>query len=209
MPSKFNSPYASPFKTAVKSGTPCSTVVNNICKRTGKPVSTVVKSLVKAGICFSQKFNGTLVYWPAFPVRGTSNTINTSQTTLWQAFIDWCILNRWCTPSQLKRNATNQKAFMSFCKSFFGRQFVGTVQRTKSTSKSKRKPKAKRRSLYSRSRKSWSSPKTKWTARHTKKRRTSKRVRKTASWRRASASRSYRFPSYKSRTSFRRYARAA
>jgi hypothetical protein len=204
MPSTFNSPFATAFKSGVKSGTPCSVIVANIAKRTNKPANAIVKSLCKAGVCFSQKFNGALVYWPTFAVTANSKSINSSQTSLWQAFVDWCILNRWCTPNRLKNNATTQANFMSFCRNFFNKQFA--VVATKAKKSAKRASKGRR--SFGKSRKSWSTPKTHLTRRHTK-RRSTKRARKTASWRRVNATRSYKFPSYKTRTSFRRYARAA
>lgn len=183
---KFTSPYASAFKSGVKSGTPCGTVISNICKKTGKPMTAVIKSLNKAGLCFCQKFNGTFVCWPTFKCTTTSNKFNPCQTQMWQCLVDWCCMSGTTKPTQLWNKIGSQKSFMSACKSLFGKQMS-----VSSTSAGKSKPKSKRRpsSASKRSRKTWSSPKTRW-AKHTKKR----TVRKPSYW-----SRTYKFPTHSSR----------
>jgi hypothetical protein len=202
MPSTFTSPYATSFKTGCKNGTPCSVVVHNIAKRTNKPVNTIVKSLCNAGLCECVKFNGTWVYWPTFKTSSTSTTCNTTHANMWQNFVEWCVANNYCTPNQLTKYSTNQKTFMNFCKSFFGKQFTNgskfyTNGSTKSTGKNWK------------SWKNWksTSSKSRWSTRSTSKRRTStKRTRKTTphTW-----TRSYVFPSFKTRSTTRRYVRAA
>lgn len=184
MPSKFKSPFATSFTTAVKNGTPCSTVVWNISKKTNKPVNTIWNSLFKAGLCFRQKFNGTWVYWPSFQVKKNSTTSHTTQTTMWQNFVEWCVTNNFCTPSQLSKNSTTQKSFMNFCRKFFGKQFTATKRTTK-----------RRRTTGVR---------TNWTTKHGKKRTTST----STPWGRT-FTRNYKFPTFKSRTNTRRYRRAA
>jgi hypothetical protein len=195
--SKFTSPFTTSFKSGIKSGTPCGTVITNIAKRTNKPVASIIKSLTKAGVCFSQKFNGTLVCWPAFPARTNATKSNICQTNLWQCFVDWCIMTGVCKPNQLNNKTGSQKSFMSACKSYFGKQFSSF-----STTKSKRKSKS--RKSWTRSRKTTSRPKTHW-AKHTRKRTTKRSPSKwSASW-----TRSYKFPTYRVRSTTRRYVRAA
>lgn len=191
--STVKSPYASSFRTGIKSGKPCSAVIASISKRTGKPITSIVKSLCKAGVCYCQKFNGTWIYWPAFPCK--SGASSTCQTTMWQSFIDWCMASGSCKPAQLDKKVSSQKNFMAFCRHFFARQFSGI-----STSK--------RRTRRSRKSRTTSRRPTSW-ARHSSKRRT-KRSTRTSPWTRSRTSyRSYAFPTYRFRSSTRRYARAA
>jgi hypothetical protein len=151
--STFKSPYASSFKTGIKSGTPCSTVVENIAKRTGKPITSIVNSLRKAGWCYCQKFNGTWIYWPAFPCKSGATT--TCQINMWQSFIDWCVAGGFCKPKQLQKKISSQKNFMAFCRHFFAKQFSGIT--TKSKRRSRRSTKSRTTSRR---------PRTSW-ARHT------------------------------------------
>lgn len=187
MPSKFTkkvkvtSPFATAFKSAIKNGTPCGVVISAIAKKTGRPASSIIKSLAKAGLCFSQKFNGTLVCWPTFPARTSSTKTNVCQTSLWQCLVDWCIMSGVCKPVQLQRRTGSQKTFMTACKGYFGKQFV--AGRTTS-----------RKSKRTKSRKSWTKgrhitggPRTFWT-KHT---------------------RTYKFPTYGARAAAGRYVRAA
>lgn len=187
MPSKTKSPYTTQFTSAVKNGTPCSTAVFNISKKTKTPPSTIWNSLCKSGVCCRTKFNGTWVYWPNFPVKKNTTTCNTTQTNMWQSFVEWCVSKGWCTPNQLNKNCTSQKSFMTFCRNFFGKQYTwnNTKKRTG------RKPR--------KTTPNWKT--TTWTSKHTKK--TSK-PRPTPHW-----TTSYKFPSFKTRPSTRRYARAA
>ena len=189
------SPYASSFRTGIKSGKPCSAVIASISKRTGKPITSIVKSLCKAGVCYCQKFNGTWIYWPAFPCKSGAST--TCQTQMWQSFIDWCMASGNCKPAQLEKKVSGQKNFMAFCRHFFAKQFSGI-----STTKSKRRTRRSRKArTASRRPTSW--------ARHSTKR-WAKRSKRTSPWTRSRTSyRSYAFPSYRVRSSTRRYARAA
>jgi hypothetical protein len=204
MYSTFNSPFATSFKTGVKNGTPCSEVVQNISKRTGKPVNTVVQSLVKAGLCFSQKINGTWVFWPTFNCKTTTTHANNIQTNLWQSFVEWCLATGCVTPYQLDNNTTSQKTFMNFCRNFFGKQFTGV----KKTTKTKTTKKNSWNKTWKSARRNTTSGKNRWTTSFNTKRST-KRVRKSTptTWNRNS----YKFPTWKSRSanSSRRYVRAA
>lgn len=153
MPTKFKSPYASAFKTGVKNGTPCTMIVNSICKRTGKPAPTIWQSLYKAGCCYRQKFNGQWIYWPTFRGKKSSTkNCNWCHTNMWQCFVDWCLCCGWCTPVQLNNNSTSQKTFMNFCTKYWNKQsWSAGATKTKTSSKSKTKswksskPKMKKR----------------------------------------------------------------
>lgn len=203
MPPKFKSPYAKPFITGCKNGTPCTTVVNTISKRTGKPVSTIWNSLCKAGVCCCCKFNGTCVYWPNFPVKKNPTVGRTCQTNMWQCFIDWCMCTGCCTPTQLNRNCSSQKTFMNFCRSFFGKQFTPMTM-----TKTKRSPKRRTMRKPRRTTTTWAkSPMTRG-----KKRPAPKRGRKTTpktwTWNRTTP-RTYKFPTWRISTNTRRYRYAA
>jgi hypothetical protein len=155
MPSKFKSPYGTTFTTGVKNGTPCSTVVWNISKKTNKPVNTIWNSLYKAGLCWRTKFNGTWLYWPSFTFnykKCSSTNRNTTHTNMWQCFVDWCMCNGYCTPTQFKNNSSSQKSFMNFCRSFFSKQYTWSTS-TSSKRTTKRTPKTK----------TYSSTSTNWT----------------------------------------------
>jgi len=184
---KATSPFASSFKSGIKSGTPCGMVISSISKKTGKPVSSIVKSLNKAGLCWCQKFNGTWVCWPTFKCTTKSSKWNTCQVTLWQCLVDWACMSGTTKPTLLKNKVGSQKAFMSACKSLFGKQVSSS---SKTTRKSKRRSSSK-------TRKTWGTPKTRW-GKHTK----SRTVRRPTYWSRTT---SYRFPN----TRTRRIARAA
>lgn len=210
MPSKKNSPFATSFKTGVNNGTPCSTVVANIAKRTNKSVNTIWQSLFKAGLCFRQKFNGQWIYWPSFQPtkKATSRNINICQNNLWQCFVEWCYINGYFTPEQLNKKATSQKAFMSFCRSFFGKQFT-TSSTTKSRTSKSRTTRTKttkaRRTTTSKSRlhspKAKSTPKTK----SAQKRQVARKTTTSTPWSRTTVTRNYKFPTLKTR----RYVKAA
>jgi hypothetical protein len=187
---KVTSPFASSFKSGIKSGTPCGTVISSISKKTGKSVGTIVKSLNKAGLCWCQKFNGTWVCWPTFKCTTSASKWNTCQTNMWQCLVDWACMSGNIKTTQLRSKIGSQKSFMSACKSLFGKQ-------VSSSTSSKTSRKSKRRSTSSKTRKTWSSPKTRW-GKHTK----TRTVRRPTYW---SRSTSYKFPG--SRT--RRLSRAA
>ena len=190
--SNFTSPYGTSFKSGVKSGTPCNTVISNIAKRTGKPISTICKSLSKANLCFCKKFNGTWICWPTFSCKSSGRQIKACQTNMWQCLVDWCIMNHCCTPKQLNNKCSSQKTFMSYCKSLFGKQI---------SPKSKSKSKSRKSSRKSRTSKTY------W-AKHSPKRTHSKKYSRPSVWGRSS-NRSYKFPTYRSRPTTRRYVRAA
>ncbi|MHC5023394.1 MAG: hypothetical protein ACYTGG_05720 [Planctomycetota bacterium] len=196
----FKSPYATSFNNNIKKGTPFSVVIASIAKRTGKSNSVICNSLVKAGLCDRQKFNGQWVYWPCQTFRSNQTNAKNCQMNMWQWFVDWCICNKFCTPEQISNHCGSQKEFMAWCRKYWNRQFVATTAR-KSTSR-------KRTSTTSRKRTSTTSRKR--TSTTSRKRTVSKpRSRKSSTSRRRTSStpRSYKFPS--SRTSSRRVRRAA
>jgi hypothetical protein len=206
MPSKFKSPYSGPFTTGVKNGTPASTVVWNISKKTNTPTNTIWNSLYKAGLCYRQKFNGTWIYWPSFPVKKSTKWSNHAQTSMWQCFVDWCVSSGWCTPHQFNNWSGNQKQFMTFCRNFFGKQFTGTPNTT-----ARRSTRTRPTPTSTRTRKT-STTSTPWskTSRPTPKRkpRTTRSPRATSTpWN--TVTRNYKFPTVKPRTATRRYVRAA
>jgi hypothetical protein len=124
MPSNYKSPFATSFKSAIKRGVPCSTVVENICKRNNKTPKTVFESLFKAGLCYRQKVNGQWIYWPCDGVKTNNTNAKVSQTEMWQNFVDWCITTGCCTPEQMKKNCGSQTVFMQNCKKFWSKQFT-------------------------------------------------------------------------------------
>ena len=130
MPSNFKSPYASSFNTAIKRGTPCWTVIQNIAKRGSKNPNIVANSLFKAGLCFRQKFNGQWVYWACDGVKGNSTNSKVCQWNMWQCFVDWCICSGQCTPEQIQHNCGSQVEFMNWCRKFFAKQFNTNTVRT-------------------------------------------------------------------------------
>ena len=113
MPTKFKSPYATAFKTAVKKGPPCSIAVNNIAKRRNAPPSAIYSSLFKAGLCHRQKFNGQWVYWAADGKKAPMSQCKNTQWDMWQQFADWCIASGQCSPEQMWNNAGSQQDFMN------------------------------------------------------------------------------------------------
>ena len=141
MPGKFNSPYATSFKSAVRRGTSYNVAVNNIAKRWKKTPEYVWESLFKAGHCYRQKFNGQWIYWPCNVTKAKSVTWKNSQFNMWQWFCEWCLTNGFCTPQQLN-NYHNQKQFMTFCRKFFGKQYNWTTTtKTRKTRKTTRRRK--------------------------------------------------------------------
>ena len=195
MPTNHKSPFASPFKSAVKHGTPCGVAVNNIAKNSKKSPKVVFESLFKAGLCFRQKFNGQFVYWTSEKCKkGTATHRNECQNDMWQSFIDWCISSGFCTPEQLMKHCGSQKEFMTFCRKFFAKQFGTTTGTKKRTS-----TKAKKRKTTTKARKR--------TTTKTSKRKTTRKP--TASRKTTVKRGSYKFPTAKRRSSTRRYRRAA
>ncbi len=149
------SPFASAFKSAVNRGTPCWNAITNVANRTGKTPKTVCNSLHKAGLIDRCKFNGQWVYWPTFKgKKAPATTTKACQTNMWQHFVDWCIASGFCTPEQLSKHTSSQKAFMTFCRKFWNKQFASgstsgsTTRRRTSTTKSRstgRKPSTRSR----------------------------------------------------------------
>lgn len=154
MPTKYKSPYATSFNSAINRGTPCHQAVWNIAKRTNAPVSKVYESLFKAGLCNRQKFNGQWLYWATNGTKTNANNWKESQFNQWQWFVDWAVASGFCTPKQLNNYKGTQQDFMNSCKKFFGKQFNGTTTGVKSSSR-------KRKSTSS----SYSFPKAKSTSR--------------------------------------------
>jgi hypothetical protein len=122
----FTSPFAKAFIAGCRKGQPCSTVINNICKRTGKSFSTICVSLCKAGVCRGQKFNGQWICWPNFKTPTNTAWARTAQWNLWQAFADWCLASGNCTPANFNKfSATGiQAIFMKHCQPLMTRQCV-------------------------------------------------------------------------------------
>ena len=206
MPTNHKSPYASPFKSAIKRGTPCGVAVNSIAKNKNKTPKMVFESLFKAGLCFRQKFNGQFVYWTSEKCKkGTATVRNECQHNMWQCFIDWFISSGFCTPEQLKNHCGSQQEFMAYCRKFFGKQISAT------TGKKKRKVRKAGRKSTTRKRTTTKSKKRKTTIR-SKRRKTTTKARKTTRkpvGRKTSSRGSYKFPTAKRRSSTRRYRRAA
>ena len=123
MSSKFTSPYATSFKNGVKRGTPWFTVVENIAKRYKKTPNFVWESLYKAGFCYRIKFNGQWMYWPKDAPKTNNSYWKQDQFYMWQWFVNYAVSAGYCTPEQLKKYATNQKHFMTYCRKFFGKQY--------------------------------------------------------------------------------------
>ena len=116
MPSKYTSPYASPFKSAINRGTSYTFAVNSIAKRWNKTPEFIWQSLYKAGLCYRQKFNGQWIYWPCNMKKGTAKTWKYSQFYMWQWFTEWCFTNGWATPQQFKNHTGSQQDFMTYCR---------------------------------------------------------------------------------------------
>ena len=149
MSSKFTSPYATSFKSAVKRGTPWYTVVENIAKRYKKTPNFIWESLFKAGWCYRMKFNGQWMYWPKESPKAKSNYYKQDQYYMWQWFANWAVSAGFCTPEQLHKYSTNQKHFMTYCRKFFGKQYTWkkttTHTRRRKTTQSFKFPAARKR----------------------------------------------------------------
>ncbi len=187
MPStkSFKSPHATSFKSAVRRGTPASVAVANIARRSSSTPVQIFQSLFKAGLVQRQKINGQWIYWPVEGHKAPSTVSKQAQSQLWQAYVDWAISSGIATPQQIASGTGSQQQFIAFQRKFFNRQF------TSSTTSSSR-------SSSSRSTRSSSST----TRSRSTTRRTTRRPTSTRSSLRLSGSRS-------SRTTTRRYRRAA
>jgi len=131
MPTKYTSPYASAFKSAVRRGTSYNTAVFNIAKRWKKTPEYVWESLYKAGFCYRQKFNGQWIYFPKQVWKFPAATWKTSQFYTWQWFTEWCITSGFCTPEQFYNHCGSQQDFMTYFRKFWGKQY--TWKKTKRT----------------------------------------------------------------------------
>ena len=134
MPSKFKSPFASPFKSAINRGTSWNTAVSNIAKRSGKTPEFIWNSLYKADLCYRQKFNGQWIYFPIDAAKCPAGTQKVSQFQMWQWFCEWSISSGFVTPEQFTKHLGSQQDFMTWSKKFWGRQFTSTKKGTKSRS---------------------------------------------------------------------------
>lgn len=184
------SPYAASFKSAIKRGTPCSTAVQNIAKRTNKPTTSIYNSLFKAGWVQRQKFNGQWIYWPTNCKKSNATHAKHAQWTCWQSFVDWCIAAGWCTPEQLHKHCGSQKAFMTFCRKFFAAQFPKATP--KKSSKRSTPKRSGRKSAPKR-------PSKKSTPRTTSKSRKPRPTAKSRRSGRSSKPASYKFPTARTR----------
>jgi hypothetical protein len=135
MPSTYQSPFATSFNSAIRRGTPCHVVVQNIAKRTNKTPKTIFESLYKAGLCYRQKFNGQYIYWPCNGVKGNATNYKSCQVEMWQCFVDWCICNGVCTPEQLQKCCGGQNVFMNNCKKFWNKQMTTSSSTVRKTSR--------------------------------------------------------------------------
>lgn len=136
----YQSPFATPFKSAIKRGTPCVVAVNNIASRKNTTPNKVFESLYKGGLCNRQKFNGQWLYWPVNELVPNVNATNLKdvQYNCWQWFIDWCISNNVVTPDQLSNHKGSQQDFESYCKKFWNKQWnVGTGRKRPTTTRGK------------------------------------------------------------------------
>lgn len=149
MSTTFTSPFATPFKSALKRGTSYNEAVNNIASRNHKSPQQVWESLFKAGLCFRQKFNGQWIYFPWNAAKTSSTTWKKSQFNAWQWFSEWCLTSGTCTPEQFKNHCGAQKSFMTWCRKYFGKQFTWS---TTSNSRSSNSRSSKSSSNKSRSR---------------------------------------------------------
>ena len=140
MPSKYTSPFAPSFKSAVKRGMSYNVAVYNIAKRWKKTPEYVWESLWKADCCYRQKFNGQWIYWPHEHGKYTSKTWKTSQWYMWQWYTEWCMAHGYCTPEQMYNHHGSQKDFMTWCRKFFGKQYNWSMPKRMAT-----KPKARTR----------------------------------------------------------------
>ncbi len=146
MPSHIKSPYATSFNSAIKRGVPAGVAVAAIAKRQNKSQQTIFNSLYRAEICERQKINGQYVYWPANQIRTNATQAKVSQIQLWQNLVDWSIASGNVRPQQLTQHVGSQQEFMSYCRTYFGRQLSGTTTTASATS---RRTKTTRRSSSS------------------------------------------------------------
>ena len=225
------SPFASAFNSAIKRGTPCTVAVNNVAQRTKNTPKQVFESLFKAGHVNRQKFNGQWVYWASQQPKVNKTNAKQAQIDCWQQFVDWCFANGFCTPQQMS-NPSSQSEFMSFCRTFWNRQFNGASSSSKkvarkssskSTSakakKSSSSAKSKKRSTTAKAKKRSTSVKSKKRTAPKAKRSTTTRAKKSATKsrnskprttvRRKTTSRSNQPASFKFPTATRRIRKAA
>ena len=120
---RFQSPFSSSFRAAVRRGTPASTAVANIASRTKRQPSHIFESLFRAGQVNRQRVNGQWIYWPTEGVKANASTSRQTQWQLWQAFVDWAIASGTVTAQQISTAKGSQQAFGQFVRRFFGRQF--------------------------------------------------------------------------------------
>ncbi len=162
MPSKYTSPYATSFKSAIKRGTSYTTAVESIAKRCKKTQATVWESLFKAGWCYRQKFNGQWFYWPKEVGKFSAATRKTSQYNMWQWFAEWCITSGYFTPQQFHKHCGSQKEFMTWCRKFWGKQYTWTTtKRTTTKRRTARRATTQRKSTRRTTSKSYAFPKSK------------------------------------------------
>jgi hypothetical protein len=192
--STVKSPYATSFNNNIKKGTPFNVVISSIAKRTGKSPSVICNSLVKAGLCHRQKFNGQWIYWPCQNMRANQTNTKVCQNNMWQWFIDWCICNKLCTPDQIANHCGSQKDFMAWCRKYWNKQFV-TASSRKSSSRKRSSTSSRKRSTTTARKRTTTKPRS--------------RKSTSASKRRSSTPRSYKFPTTTSRSTSRRVRRAA
>lgn len=119
MPSTTKSPYTTSFCNAINRGTPCWTALCTIANRAGTTPNVVGNSLVKAGVCFRQKFNGQWIFFPCFTGKWNPTQGKKCHTQMWQSFIDWCVCSGICTPEQLWNCCGSQASFVKGCRSFW------------------------------------------------------------------------------------------
>jgi hypothetical protein len=193
------SPFTTAFIKGTKKGIPCWTIVNTIATKTRKNPTVIWNSLFKAGLVWRQKINNQWIFWAKTGKKTTGKNINTCTTGLWQCFADWCIASGTCTPMQLAFKTGATKNFTNNCRTYFTKFFTtngitGTWTTTTGFNTMKSWNKNKKRTTTSK----------KKTTIHSRKRKSTRK--NTWSY---SASKSYKFPMYKSYGSTKRYRRAA
>ncbi|MBX3372337.1 MAG: hypothetical protein KF817_00745 [Phycisphaeraceae bacterium] len=134
MPSNYNSPFATPFKSACNRGVSYNAAVLNIANRYGVTVNKVWESLYKSGCCQRQKFNGQWIYFPTTWTKKNLTTSKNAQCSTWQNFIEWCLATGVCTPHTLYNASGTQSAFMKSCRNWWNRQYTGTIATTRTRS---------------------------------------------------------------------------
>ena len=162
MPSsqKFQSPFASSFRSAVRRGVPASQAVHGIAQRSRKSETVIFQSLFKADLVWRQKFNSQWIWWAADGRKAQSSQTRSSQFGLWQSFVDWAIASGHVTPEQIQQHSGSQQQFSLFLRKFFGGQFGSTSStRRTSTSSSSRSPSTSGTRRSSTTRRRTSSPK--------------------------------------------------